>query len=146
MQIEVNPRVLLAVCGALVLIPLTVSAVPSLTTFSAGQPIRAADINSNFTTLRTAIQGLESGSRCKVLVQGCSAAVCQVTCPSGFHVEGGGCDATLPGRIAESMPAGPTSFSNGEHPIDFFNKWNCQADSGTGGGTIQGAYAFCCQD
>jgi hypothetical protein len=142
MQIDVNPRVLLAVAGFMVLVPLTVSAVPSIITFSAGQPIKAADINSNFSTLRTAIQGLESGSRCKVEIQACSSSECQLTCPTAYHVEGGGCDATIPGTLAESMPAGPSSFSNGEHPINFFNKWNCQSNDGT----IQAVYAFCCQD
>lgn len=142
MRIELNPRVLLAVAGALVLVPLTVSAVPTLISFSAGQPIRAADINSNFTTLRTAIQGLESGTRCKVHVASCSSTSCQLTCPTGYHVEGGGCDVAAGGYLYESMPAGPTSFNNGEHPINFFNKWNCRSVTEN----VQGVYAFCCQD
>lgn len=142
MKIEVNLPVLLAVCGTMALVPLTVSAVPTLITFSAGQPIRAADINSNFSTLRTAIQGLESGSRCTAHVASCNAAECQLTCPTGYHVEGGGCDATIPGTLAENMPATGGNFTNGEHPINFFKMWNCQADTGT----IQGIYAFCCQD
>jgi len=90
MKIEITPRFLLAVTG-LALIPVSVSAVPSLITFTAGSPIRAADINTNFTTLRTAIQGLESGTRCKIIVEGCAADTCDATCPSNFHVEAGGC-------------------------------------------------------
>jgi hypothetical protein len=46
------------------------------------------------------------------------------------------------GILNESMPSGPANFSNGEHPIDFFNQWNCQSSVEN----VGGIYAFCCQN
>jgi hypothetical protein len=114
------------------LLPMSALAVPFA--FINGSVADANQVNQNFASV-------QSRATCNWLITACSSDLCPVTCPTGTHVEGGGCDLIDGSPLAESRPATTGNFPASPAPISAFNQWICRSADGS---TVQGTYAVCC--
>jgi hypothetical protein len=114
----------------------------------AGQQIRQINNDGSVlcdATISPSSLNTAANARCGWNVTTCSGEQCLSVCPSGYHVEGGGCDATNPGALIESQPGTSNAVPpDGLNPVTVFDRWNCKV--ATGQGLMQGAYSFCCTD
>lgn len=100
---------------SLLLISSCLVSAKELHTFSNGEVADADDINSNFSTLLTAINGIENGAlTCSTYS---SSAVSSLTCPTGEVMTGGGLSLT-DGYGNPVFDVASASYPNG-------NGWEC---------------------
>jgi hypothetical protein len=115
-------------------------------TCPAGQQVSAVNADGSVTcdgTVSDTQFATQATARCSWVVVACSTPQCQAQCPSGSHVEGGGCDLISTSPMSESNPY-PSSgtFPSAEvNAVTVFDGWNCKTADGS---AVQGAYAVCC--
>lgn len=98
-----NPISMKSVLLGALLVPLGALAADTFTVFQPGTPIRAAEVNANFTILKAGVAGLESGKQAKLTGNPCQA---------GQFVRGVGADGALSCAVDQVGTAGSAGVTS----------------------------------